>query len=91
MPSKKKEAVLAKEEGEIVEIEENEEKQQIFLKQRVNEQEETYTFDFEKKVKVKVGQIVKKGESLTIGKINLEKLLEVAGREACQNRIREEV
>jgi DNA-directed RNA polymerase subunit beta' len=91
-PSKQKQAVLAQIDGKITEIIKEEKNQQIIVKQKSeNDHELSYTFDLEKKVRVKVGQAVQKGESLTSGKINLEKLLEVAGREVCQNHIKEEI
>ncbi|KLL02694.1 MAG: DNA-directed RNA polymerase subunit beta', partial [Mycoplasmataceae bacterium CE_OT135] len=91
LPSKQKQAILAQETGEIVAIIEDEENQQITIKQKAENQEFTYTFDLEKRVKVKVGQIVQKGENLTAGKVNLEKLLEIVGREVCQNYIKKEI
>ena len=83
--------ILARENGEISEIIENQKKSQITIKQKVSDREISYTFDIEKRVKVKVGQTVQKGESLTSGKINLKNLLEAAGRETCQNYIKEEI
>jgi DNA-directed RNA polymerase subunit beta' len=91
LPDKKKQAVLAQETGEIIEITEDKENQQITIKQKTESQEFTYSFNSEKKVRAKVGQEVQKGKSLTAGKINLEKLLEIVGREACQNYIKEEI
>lgn len=91
LPNKKNQMILARESGEISEIIENQEKQQITIKQKVSEREISYIFETGKRVKVKVGQVTQKGESLTSGKINLENLLETAGREACQNYIKEEI
>jgi len=91
LPSKQKQAVLAQETGEIIEIVKDEKNQQIIIKQKAEDQEFTYTINSEKRTKVKVGQIVKKGDSLTAGKISLEKLLEIVGRESCQNYIKEEI
>ena len=91
LPNKKNQMILARESGEISEIIENQKKQQTIVKQKTSEQEISYTFDIEKKLKVKVGQVVQKGESLTPGKINLDNLLEIAGRETCQNYIKEEI
>src|SRR3954454_15520969 len=91
LPTKKKQMILARESGEISEIIENQKKQQITVKQKISKQEISYTFDIEKKLKVKVGQVVQKGESLTSGRINLENLLEISGRDACQNHIKEEI
>ena len=90
-PSKKNQMILARESGEISEIIENQEKQQITIKQKISEQEISYIFEAGKRVKVKVGQLVQKGESLTSGKISLENLLETVGREICQNYIKEEI
>jgi len=91
LPNKQKQAVLAQETGEIIEIIEDKKNQQTIIKQKAESKEFTYTINSEKRTKVKVGQIVKKGESLTIGKISLEKLLEIIGREFCQNYIKEEI
>jgi len=91
LPNKQKQAVLAQETGKIIEIIEDEKNQQTIIKQKVEGQEFTYTINSEKRTKVKAGQIVKKGESLTVGKISLEKLLEIIGRESCQNYIKEEI
>jgi len=93
LPSKKNQTELAQESGEISEIIENQEKQQITIKQKTSAgQEFSYQpFDIKKRVKVKVGQVVQKGESLTSGKISLNNLLETTGREICQNYIKEEV
>jgi len=91
LPNKQKQAVLARETGEIIEIIEDKKNQQTIIKQKAESKEFTYTINSEKRTKVKVGQIVKKGESLTIGKISLEKLLEIIGREFCQNYIKEEI
>lgn len=92
LPNKKNQMILAQESGEISEIIENQEKQQITIRQKISaEQKISYIFEAGKRVKVKVGQVVHKGESLTSGKINLENLLETAGKEACQNYIKEEI
>ncbi|CAH1759628.1 2912_t:CDS:2 [Entrophospora sp. SA101] len=87
LPDKKKQAILAQETGEIIAIIEDEKNQQITIKQKAESQEFTYTFDLEKRIKVKVGQIVQRGENLTAGKVNLEKLLEIVGREVCHVEI----
>ena len=92
LPPKQKQAILAQTDGRIDEIIEDEKDQQITIKQKSEDgQELVYTFDLEKKIKVKVGQMVQAGKSLTTGKINLEKLLEITSREVCQNYIKEEV
>jgi DNA-directed RNA polymerase subunit beta' len=92
LPPKQKQAILAQEDGKIDEVIKDEENQQTIIKQKTkSDQELSYVFDLGKKIKVKAGQTVQKGESLTAGKINLEKLLEIAGRGICQNYIKEEI
>lgn len=91
LPPKQKQAVLAQADGIINEIIEDEKNQQTIIKQKSESQELSYTFDLDKKVKVKVGQKIQAGKSLTTGKINLERLLETTSREVCQNYIKEEI
>jgi DNA-directed RNA polymerase subunit beta' len=92
LPQKQKQAILAQADGIIDEIIKDEKNQQTTIKQKSKSgQELSYTFDLEKKIKVKVGKTVQKGQVLTTGKISLEKLLETAGREACQSYIKEEI
>ncbi|CAG8601507.1 29561_t:CDS:2, partial [Racocetra persica] len=75
-PPKPKQAILAQADGTISKILEDPENQQITIQQKSESgQEISYTFELEKKVKVKVGQMVKKGENLTTGKLFTRRML----------------
>lgn len=92
VPVKLRQAVVAREDGKIVEIINKEDKNQTIIKQ-VDDlgNEVSYIIESEKRIKVTLGQTVRKGTSLTAGKINLEHLLETVGRESCQSHIKEEI
>lgn len=89
-PTDEKQAILAKETGEISEIEIND-SEAIIKQKSLDGQEITYCFKGERTIKVKKGQAVEKGEILTGGQINLNQLLSLTGRENCQAYIKEEV
>ena len=62
------------------------------IKQKSDEGEEiVYPLGKKKKARISQGDQVKKGERLTGGKIDLEELLEIVGRDKCQEYIKEEV
>jgi DNA-directed RNA polymerase subunit beta' len=85
-PEKDEKAILAKYDGKIVSIEER------IIRQKSDEGKEiVYPLSKKKKVRISQGDLVKKGEKLTAGKIDLEEYLEIMGREECQNYIKEEV
>ncbi|CAI2162432.1 10709_t:CDS:2 [Funneliformis geosporum] len=83
-PKKEEKAILAKIDGKIISIEEKEIKQ-------VGEETKVYQISEEKIVKVNEGDEVKKGEKITTGKVDLEDYLEIMGRDACQDYIKEEI
>ncbi|CAJ0766023.1 18429_t:CDS:1, partial [Entrophospora sp. SA101] len=84
-PDKEEKSILAKADGKITSIEEK------IIKQKNNEGKELiYPLGKKKKVRVNQGDMVKKGEKLTSGKIDLEEYLEVMGRDKCQEYIKEE-
>lgn len=83
-PDKEEKSFLAKEDGEIVSIEEK------IIKQKSNKGREIiYSLGKKNKVRVNQGDLVKKGERITSGKIDLEEFLEIMGRNECQDYIRE--
>ncbi|CAG8768641.1 9042_t:CDS:2, partial [Racocetra persica] len=86
-PEKDEKAILAQFSGEIVSVEEKK------IKQKNEESGEVKTYPLGKKIAARVnpGDLVKKGERLTGGKIDLEEYLEIMGREKCQDYIREGV
>ena len=62
------------------------------IKQKSDEGEEiVYPLGKKKKARISQGDLVKKGEKITGGKIDLEEFLEIMGRDKCQEYIREEV
>ncbi|CAJ0837630.1 2876_t:CDS:10, partial [Entrophospora sp. SA101] len=83
-PEKKEKAILAKCNGTISSVEEE------VIKQKSEKGEEIiYSYEPEKKVRVKKGEKVILGTRLTSGKIDLEEYLEIVGRERCQKYIKE--
>ncbi|CAG8577173.1 7684_t:CDS:1 [Ambispora gerdemannii] len=85
-PDKQEKSILAKISGEIISVEEK-----IIRQKDDNGQEIIYPLGKKKKVRFNQGDIVKKGERITSGKIDLEEYLEIMGRDICQNYIKEEV
>jgi DNA-directed RNA polymerase subunit beta' len=84
-PDKEEKSILAKVDGKITGIEEK------IIRQKGDEGKEIiYPFG-NKKFRIKLGDMVKKGEKLTGGKIDLEEYLEIMGRDKCQEYIKEEV
>lgn len=85
-PDKEEKSILAKADGEIINIEEK------IIKQKSDEGREViYPLGKKNKLLVNQGDLVKKGERLTSGKVDLEELLEIMGRNKCQDYIREGV
>jgi len=85
-PDKEEKSILAKAGGKIINVEEK------IIKQKSDEGEEiVYPLGKKKKARISQGDQVKKGERLTGGKIDLEELLEIVGRDKCQEYIKEEV
>ncbi|CAG8670243.1 8059_t:CDS:1 [Ambispora gerdemannii] len=85
-PNKEEKSILAKANGKIISIEEK------IIKQKSDEGKEIiYPLGKKKKVRINLGDMVKKGEKLTGGKIDLEEYLEIVGRDKCQEYIKEEV
>jgi len=84
-PEKEQKAILAKKTGTITNIE----------KDTIRQKDQTgkdiiYSLN-KKNVRVKQGDIVKKGDKITSGIIDLEEYLEIMGREICQNYIKDEI
>ncbi|CAI2195401.1 11170_t:CDS:2, partial [Funneliformis geosporum] len=74
-PDKEEKTILAKADGKIISIEEK------IIKQKSEEGKEIiYSLGKKKKARVSQGDLVKKGERLTGGKVDLEELLEIMGR-----------
>lgn len=85
-PGKEEKAILAKTTGEISGIEEK------LIKQKGKKGEEIiYPLGKGKSIRVSLGDIVKKGEKITGGKIDLEEYLKIMGRDKCQEYIKEEI
>jgi DNA-directed RNA polymerase subunit beta' len=85
-PGKEEKAILAKTSGEISVIEEK------LIKQKGKKGEEViYPLGKGKSIRVSLGDIVKKGEKITGGKIDLEEYLKIMGRDKCQEYIKEEI
>jgi DNA-directed RNA polymerase subunit beta' len=85
-PDKKEKTVLAKVDGKIISIEEK------AIRQKNDQGEEiVYPLGKKNKARVSQGDLVKKGERLAGGKVDLEEFLEIMGRSKCQDYIREEV
>ncbi|CAI2186243.1 3666_t:CDS:2 [Funneliformis geosporum] len=85
-PDKEEKTILAKDDGKIISIEEK------IIKQKNDQGKEIiYPLGKKKKARVNQGDLVKKGERLTGGKVDLEEFLEVMGRNSCQEYIKEEV
>jgi DNA-directed RNA polymerase subunit beta' len=91
IPTKETRALLARISGEITEITMNEETRELTITQKNDNSEETYFVPYGKKSKIKKGQFVKLGESITTGKIDLSQYLEIAGRYSCQEYIKKEI
>src|SRR6185369_6862283 len=85
-PEKNEKAILAKITGKITSIEEK-----IIKQKSAGGEEKIYPLGKKKKVRISQGDLVKKGERLTGGKIDLEEFLEIMGRDKCQDYIKEEV
>jgi len=86
-PKKEEKAILLKEAtGEIVSIEEK-----IIKLKSPEGEEKVYFVGQGNSPRVNQGDKVQKGAKLTTGKIDLEEYLEIMGREACQNYIKEEI
>lgn len=90
-PSKDSKSLLSRISGEIVEIKINNETQETIVTQRNKDIEEIYFVPSNKKVKVKEGQFINVGESITTGKIDLNQYLDVSGRYNCQEYIKKEI
>src|SRR4051794_10381779 len=85
-PDKEEKAILAKTTGEINSIEEK------LIKQKSEKGEEiVYPLGKGKSVRVRLGDVVKKGEKITGGKIDLDEYLKIMGRDKCQEYIKEEI
>jgi DNA-directed RNA polymerase subunit beta' len=85
-PTREEKAILAKSTGEIISVEER------IIKQKGEMDEEIiYSLGKERSVRVRSGDVVKKGGKITGGKIYLEEYLKIVGREGCQNYIKEEI
>jgi DNA-directed RNA polymerase subunit beta' len=86
-PIKGTKALLAKEEGEIVNIDPN----KRLIVQKVQDKQESYPWEEEKIVLVIPGEMIKKGQVLTSGIVDLEEYLAIMGRDSCQNYIKTEI
>jgi len=85
-PEKEEKSILARADGKIISVEEK------IIKQKSDKGEEIiYPLGKKKKARISQGDLVKKGEKITGGKIDLEEFLEIMGRDKCQEYIREEV
>jgi len=84
-PDKEEKATLAKKAGTIISIETE------IVKQKDQTGKVTIYPLNKKNVRVNLGDIVKKGDKITTGIIDLEEYLEIVGRENCQNYIKEEI
>lgn len=85
-PEKEEKAILAKITGEIISIENK------IIKQKSEKGEEVlYPLSEDKLFRFRLGNMVKKGEKITGGKVSLEEYLKIMGRDECQRYIKEEV
>jgi DNA-directed RNA polymerase subunit beta' len=85
-PSKEERAILAKENGEISEVEEK------LIRQKVGAGEEVvYSLNKGASLRFRLGDVVKKGQRITSGKISLDEYLKIIGRDKCQEYIKEEI
>lgn len=84
-PEKGEKAILAKKTGKIISIEED------AVRQKDQAGKEIIYSLSKKNVRVNQGDMVKKGNKITRGSINLEEYLEITGRDICQNYIKEEI
>lgn len=85
-PKKEEKALLAKVTGEIISIDKK------LIKQRGEKGKEViYHLVKDKRIKVSLGDMIKKGEQITGGKIDLEEYLNIMGRDQCQKYIKEEI
>ena len=75
-PDKEEKSILAKADGKIIGVEEK------IIRQKGEEKGEIiYPLGKKKKARVSQGDLVKKGERLTSGKIDLAEFLEIMGRD----------
>ncbi|RHZ35465.1 DNA-directed RNA polymerase subunit beta' [endosymbiont GvMRE of Glomus versiforme] len=82
---KEEKAILAKNDGEIINIEEK------IIKQKDGTKIIIYPRSEDKLIRVSLGNKIKKGEKITVGKVDLEEYLKIAGRDNCQTYIKEEI
>jgi len=85
-PEREEKAVLAKKSGIITSIEKD-----IVRQKDETGKDITYSLSNKKNIRVNQGDIVKKGDKITSGSIDLEEYLEIMGRDTCQNYIKEEI
>ncbi|MCE8158974.1 MAG: DNA-directed RNA polymerase subunit beta' [Candidatus Moeniiplasma glomeromycotorum] len=86
-PLEEARAILAQAEGRIEKID----PANHLLIQKVDGELKTYSWKGEKIILVSPGETVKKGQSLTSGAVDLEKYLEIMGRDSCQKYIKNEI
>ena len=85
-PAKEERAILAKEDGEISEVDEK------LIRQKTGAGEEiVYLLNKGVLPRFRPGDVVKKGQRITNGKISLDEYLKIIGRDKCQEYIKEEI
>jgi len=88
IPLKEEEAEISKSDGIITKIDENEKQIEI-----EDDEKNKIIYNLKKKgiIIVKINERINKGQKITLGKINLEKYLEILGKEKCQEYMKREI